>query len=276
MASFASANVKPRQDFWPLSATVSSNSSAMILLQQPGEAEEVEKPYGTHPHPCPESRATLPLGVLLVVLLMVLGWTFWGSADDVAETARSAGLFIQFSGMANYSIVILEAYELSKALHNTAAFSGQLIGIYMGTAALGSFVMSMILWKFPDVWKTHSRHVLLFSQLLNIVGFCVYCWVNSYVAFQAISSYNEARGLCTALLLSRIVSGTGHGISSQFLQVSFAHITSPGDRPEQMTRFVFTNTLGIGLGPLISAGLGLLDFCPAGEVSRFELVGQAQ
>jgi len=178
--------------------------------------------------------------------------------------------------MTNYSIVILESYQLSKALGHDAAFSGQVIGIYMAAAAFGGLIMSLVLWGYPGVWKQRARELLLFTQISGIIGFSIYAWVTSYVTYNAIGTAAEANGLSTALLVARVISGIGHGIIATLLQVTFAHITPAQERPAQMIRFWFVNTLGIGVGPMIAAAMRLLDFCPPGHPPRFELVGLGQ
>lgn len=226
---------------------------------------------------CPEVHATLPCSILLAILLFSVGYLVWWNTDSSPqETARSTGLFIQFAGMANYSMVILEAYQLAHALHFDAAFSGQLIGIYMGATAVGGLAMALKLWYQPGIWKNNPRTTLITAQIFNITGFCIYAYVTEYVASFTIDTFWESRNLAAALLAARICSGVGHGVTATLLQVSFAHLTPTAERPAQMTRFMFVNTLGIGMGPMIAAGLRVLHFCPPGQPGRFELVGQAQ
>lgn len=283
------------KSYMPMSTFADSpieQPTSLALAQVPAmydsqtvEAKQQNPPnwlLGVHPKPhsqpaCPEIHATLPLVSLLLVLTLTVFWLLRGSAGaGTAEVARSTGLFVQFCGMTNYSIVILEAYQLSKTLHHDAAFSGQLIGIYMAATAVGGIATSVMLRHSPEIWKTHPRQVLICGQLFNITGFCIYAWVTSYATYNVIDTDQEASSLSHALLVSRIGSGIGHGLGASLLQVSFAHLTPVEERPAQMTRFMFTNTLGIGLGPMIAAGMRLIEFCPPGMPVRFELVGQAQ
>jgi hypothetical protein len=229
------------------------------------------------PPPCPRIHDTVPLGVLFLALALTVAWLIYVTSEsDVAESARSTGLFIQWCGMTSYSIVILDAYQLAKTLHHDAAFSGQLIGLYMAATAVGGLITSSMLWYYPDVWKMYGRLVLLLGQAFNITGFCTYAWITSYVSYNVINTPGEHETLSAALLFARVNSGIGHGIGATLLQVSFAHLTPVQDRPAQMTRFMFVNTLGIGLGPMIAAGMRMMEFCPLGQPPGFELVGLAQ
>jgi hypothetical protein len=257
----------------------SSIPSKLSLSELSGKQEQnaIVESHPRQSSACPEVHATLPLGVLLIAGAITVAWITRESADSgAAEAARSCGLFVQFCGMTNYSIVFLEAYRLSKALLHDAAFSGQLIGIYMGASCFGGLITSTMLWGTPDLWKTKPRQVLLGSQILNIVGFCIYAWVNSYLTYNVVDTLEESKIFSTALLFARVCSGIGHGISATLLQISFAHLTPAEERPAQMTRFLFVCTLGIGLGPMIAAGLNLLDFCDAAHPMHFELIGQSQ
>jgi len=234
---------------------------------------------GIVPASCPRVHALFPAGVLLAMLMLALTWRMHAcSNSDIAEKARTISLFVQFCGMSTYSIVILESYQLSKALGHDAEFSGQVIGIYMAAAAFGGLIMSLVLWYHPDIWKLRARELLLFTQMGGMIGFSMYAWVTSYVTYNSIDTADGANDLSNALLLARVISGIGHGIIAFLLQVTFAHITPAHERPIQMTRFWFVCTLGIGVGPMIAAGMRLLDFChvqPA-HTPRFDLVGLGQ
>lgn len=228
---------------------------------------------------CPRYYLALPLCTLLVTLLLVI-FVKWYPASSrevsVSEQARSVGLFPQVCGLISYSIVIVEAYQLSIALDHGAAFSGQLIGIYMAASVLGSLIMSWMLRAYPDIWKMHAREVFVISQLLSLAGFGIYAAILYHLAQITVTS-QATTSLSTALLTARAISGVGQGVSSNLLQVIFAYTSPLHERPAQMTRFVFVSTLGVGLGPMIAAASHLLDFCPAaGLAPRFELVGLAQ
>jgi hypothetical protein len=137
-------------------------------------------------------------------------------------------------------------------------------------------MMSLVLWCCPGVWKLRAPEILFFTQITGMIGFSIYAWVTSYVTYNSIDTEAEANSLSSALLVARVISGIGHGIIATLLQVTFAHITPAMERPTQMIRFWFVNTLGIGVGPMIASAMRLLDFCPPGHPPRFELVGLGQ
>lgn len=227
---------------------------------------------------CAQSYLAPPLGVLFLGLVALIAGQQYGNSEGLstAELARSVGLFAQMCSLMSYSILIIEAYQLSKALQHDAAFSGQLIGMYMAASVIGSLVMAQLMRSYPDMWKMQARQVFLLSQLLGISGFSIYSAVTSYMAYLPLITPEATQSLSIFLLVGRAVAGAGQGISSTLLQVTFAHTTPVKERPVQMTRFVFVSTLGVGVGPLVAALMHLLDFCPEGGSPRFELVGHAQ
>jgi hypothetical protein len=257
----------------------SEGRSSGVIAEQKGmsaqDAPAVD--YGVTPHSCPAIHTVVPTVILSIVMLVaILFLAKAGGQGETAEAARCAGLYQQFCGVCNYSVVIVESYRLSKALGHSASFSGQLIGIYMFAAAFGGSIMAIVLKIVPDVWKQRPREALILAQILNIVGFSLYTWVTSTVTYEAISTWTEAKHLTVAIMVARAMSGIGHGFCAQLLQVSFAHLTPLEHRPSQMARFFFVNTLGIGLGPMLAATMRVLDFCPKNTPPRFELAGVSQ
>jgi len=230
------------------------------------------------PKSCPRIYLAIPLGTFCLILSVVMAWHGFTKSDAMSssELARRVGLFAQFCGLSNYSIIIIEAYQLSQKLHRGAGFSGRLIGTYMATAVVGSLITSGLLRVSPTIWKTNARQVFVIAQILSMIGFFLYASVTSYMTHNDLSNPEHVQYLATTLLAARATSGAGQGMSSTLLRVTFAYTVPKHERPAQMTIFALVSTLGIGLGPIVAACLRLLDFCPAGGPPRYELTGLAQ
>lgn len=219
--------------------------------------------HDTYAEACPKASTTLPLGALFIFAGLVLAQLHrMTSEHSVPEQARSVGLFLMFTGMTNYSMFILDSYHLAEAIGQDASYSGELLGIYFAASGTGSLVMSLLLWVWPPLWKTQPRRILGLTQLITVAGCCIYAWIASYIAYRKVHFVAEVQLLRVWLLVARALCGAGQGLSSSLLQVSFARLTPAPQRPAQMTRFLFSVTLGIGLGPIIVSFMSMLNFCP--------------
>jgi len=69
--------------------------------------------------------------------------------------------------------------------------------------------------------------------------------------------------LLIGLVVGRVVGGWGSGIRLMLTRAHVARFTPVDKRPEQQSRFLFTITLGVGLGPLLAAAVKTLDSCRA-------------
>ena len=112
--------------------------------------------------------AAVVVVVAMIIILMFFRW--YMVSYDYSNVALTANLLISFVGFVNYSSVILDAYEFSRAVGHRAAFSGMVIGIFMwGTAAGFSFCwLAMKYW--PEVWRNQTKSMLQMGLACQIVG----------------------------------------------------------------------------------------------------------
>mmetsp|Transcript_32306 Transcript_32306/g.57149 ORF Transcript_32306/g.57149 Transcript_32306/m.57149 type:complete len:595 (-) Transcript_32306:290-2074(-) len=256
----------------------SSTRPAILVSKLPGAAQSAgmqQAALWTMPNvrsgACLWTYQLLPTGVLLLLMSIALFLLARRVHQvEVDEAARSVGSFQQFVGLANYSALIVDSFQLTMAVGHSAGASGRLIGMYMlGTAIGGVLMWGALKWRL-QIWKDWPRQILISVCSSNLISFILSVWITSWVTNHA--DNGQAYGL---LCLCRFISGIGHGVGAQLLQVSFAYLTPVRERPQQMVRFFFVNTLGIGLGPILVGGVWMLDLCPPGT-GHFELSGIVQ
>lgn len=215
----------------------------LTLLQLQHET----KPIKVMSHRASSRIACASLGVCFATLLAGLS-VRWARVDGSVEVARSFLVLLAGYNMMCYSIVILDSYQLSIALSKHATFSGLMISVYQLGAGIGSCVMWCLLKCRPILWKQSSGSVLLFALLVHLLGAVGYT-----MACERMSHSASTKWLPALLVSSRLVSGIGGGSWLQLGDMSIARLSPHNQRPYHIGRAILAATVGLGLGPVISA-----------------------
>lgn len=216
----------------------------------------------------------LPLGAIASSVFLIACF-FKGHVErnEAPQAARSIYLVLTFVLALNYTIVILDSYDLSKTLGLSEATSGRMVGTYMLGACLGAGTMWVLQRRKPQLWRDDPWSALLAGLICQLIGSFLYTWVASKATY---GSELELRGssLPHLLMLARFVGGIGSGSCQQFYVASMLHVTPVAERSEHTSRWVFSGMLALGLGPPIASVLQALNFCEPSP--RFDLVGYVQ
>ncbi|CAE7705042.1 CACNA1C [Symbiodinium sp. CCMP2456] len=153
--------------------------------------------------------------------------------------------------LASNTAAIVDAYDVSRAVDRSAAFSGLLIGIFMAANLTGAAFSTVLQCFRPQLWSTHARRAMFWPLLCCSCGPLLYCIPTGLIYTGRGREWQE--GLAALLLLSRILSGLGAGAASQVGLVCIAKGSSATEKSKHMVRFLFANMLGCGLGPLLPA-----------------------
>eukprot|EP00421_Protoceratium_reticulatum_P052566 CAMPEP_0168507002 /NCGR_PEP_ID=MMETSP0228-20121227/77659_1 /TAXON_ID=133427 /ORGANISM="Protoceratium reticulatum, Strain CCCM 535 (=CCMP 1889)" /LENGTH=478 /DNA_ID=CAMNT_0008524101 /DNA_START=71 /DNA_END=1507 /DNA_ORIENTATION=- len=201
----------------------------------------------------PLAAATGATALALLVLWLHVGRT------SIAQAARSVYLFVNFGLVLNYTVVILDSYDLFQKLGADEAASGRMVGNYMLGFTLGAISMWLLLRCTLDLWRDRPRQVLVFSLLFQLAGAFAYTWVANVV------DTGTGCGVhATILICARFVSGMGSGACQQFYMPSVLHLTPVASRAEHTARWV----------PVLAALLRTFQVCRGDPL--FALVGHAQ
>lgn len=222
------------------------------------------------------AEVTPPIAMGFVLVTVLAGLIWRTRRGTLADGAKLVMLLAQFTSAFNFTVVILDAYQLSKAMGQGATFSGLLIGMYMLFLPLGSLVVWMVLRHSPEVWQTRARSGFIAALMFNSIGAMLYAIVE-ILAFSGLGNASawQVYGLVTCACCARAATGIGGGICNQMCQALFAKMIPVRERPHQMVRLTLVTMLGVGLGPLVAAALHTFKLCPASR-HVFESVGLVQ
>jgi len=216
--------------------------------------------------PCPQIHSVVPpVATIIAVLIILWAFRWWTGLCEPAAAACSIMLFLAFTLQLNYTVIIPDSYPLAHSIGESAAYSGQLIGIYKPGSCVGSFLTWMLLKTWPDIWRTHPRFLLSIGLITSIVGALLYTSL-AYMAV-AVDQRGQPSIMAPIFLVSRFVMGAGAGLVMQLTFVSVARLTQSDERPNQMARLQLSNTLGIAGGPFMDSVLQVLEFCPHGPLA---------
>jgi len=231
----------------------------------------------------------LPIGsVLVFAVLASLFLCGHVQRTSVQQAARSVYLTVNFVLVLNYTIVILDSYDLCSTLGLSKADSGRMVGTYMLGFCAGAVGSWLAVRVRPLLWRELPKTLLfagLSCQLAGSVAYSIVALKATVAAgkiadlplvgiAKALFGLRDSPWLAHLLMASRFTGGAGSGICQQFYVSSMLHVTPVHERSEHTSRWVFSGMLAIGLGPMMAAAVQALDLC--GHWPRFELVGHVQ
>ena len=188
---------------------------------------------------------------LAVAGLVLAGLCIRARSRHGIQIAVDVIVLAQCNMLASNTAAIVDAYDVSRAVDRSAAFSGLLIGIFMAANLTGAAFSTVLQCFRPHLWSTHARHAMFWPLLLCSCGPLLYCVPTGLIYTGRGQEWQE--GLAALLLLSRILSGLGAGAASQVGLVCIAKGSPATEKSKHMVRFLFANMLGCGLGPLLAA-----------------------
>lgn len=237
---------------------------------------------GASSPPCPLLSGVLPTGAALAAMLVALGLLrLHVRRTNEAQAARSIYLMLNFILVMNYTVVILDSYDLCKAVGLSGAASGRMVGTYMLGFCAGAVCMWLLVRFRPSLWRDAPQKVLLAGLSFQLLGAAAYTFVAQEVVGSrhgpGASSFSPFLQdlLPRLLMLSRFVGGIGSGSCQQFYVSGMLHITPVSARTVHTARWVFSGMLAIGLGPVIAALEQEIEPCKGGG-THFELAGHVQ
>jgi len=189
-----------------------------------------------------------------VILLSMLDCLKREEVASPREAAVSCMMGLQFVGMLTYSLPILHSLDLATAVARDAAWSGQMVGVFALGIMFGGCIIWMFLICWPQLWRRWTRTVLLTGLACSIVGVLLFL---STVLILETGRQNHSAALL--LVAARFISGVGQGINAQFNITTLARLTAATERPSRMTTFLFANMMGVGIGPIVAAGVQALQ-----------------
>ena len=201
---------------------------------------------------CAPWRQGVPAAASFVVAGFVLaGLRLRARSRSSIQVAVDVIVLAQCNMLASNTAAIVDAYDVSKAVDRSAAFSGLLIGIFMAANLTGAAFSTVLQLFHPHLWSTHARHAMFWPLLVSASGPLLYCLPTGLIYTGRGSELQES--LAVLLLVSRILSGLGAGAASQVGLVCIAKGSRASEKSQHMVRFLFANMLGCGLGPLLAA-----------------------
>jgi len=176
-----------------------------------------------------------------------------------SERAKSCIFLAQFVEAIAFTGIIVDSYQVCKALGASTAFSGLLVGLWSAGCTVGVLSMMMVLEAWPSAWR-HLRRILLFCQSLDLVGASAYAAVLVYaLGLQGDDGGGERTGAIYLLAGVRVVWGVGSGVVGHCGGVVITMITSDEDLPNQQQARMFWQSLGLGFGPMLAGTVIFLD-----------------
>lgn len=175
-------------------------------------------------------------------------FVWWAKGKSVLDRALMLLLLGMFSSLLQYSIVIPESNDVAESVGRHAAFSGKVIGAYFV-----GHIISMVSWYIfskinPDGWLNYGKPLVAVSLLVNSAG----AWCYSYL----VVTRSVTPQVIAALLMSvRVLSGIGSGSFLFMNQICVITLVSRAEITGKMANFYLASVMGIGMGPLIAAGM---------------------
>lgn len=206
--------------------------------------------------------------------LSVLDGGNHNGVDTNVETARTIGCYFALVDSIIFTMVIPDSYDLTKSLGGGATLSGAMIGAHKFGTALGALSFFVLIQYVPNVWRFQTRSTFLVCVVFNLVGTGTYTLI-AEAANGRLGDNGLRELLLVGLFMGRIINGCGSGIRLMLTRTHIARLTPADERPAQQARFLFSITLGMGLGPILAAAVKYSDMCSGGLQPRFEPVGLA-
>ncbi|CAJ1410456.1 unnamed protein product [Effrenium voratum] len=183
--------------------------------------------------------------VLVVVTLLFL-LHHRAKTRNAASRATDIIVVLQCNILASNTAALVDAYDVSASVGQSVAFSGLFIGIFMAGSLLGAAFLALVQNFQPDLWR-QARATMMAALTLYVAGPILYC-----VPTGLIYAGKGGGALGFLLLCSRLLQGLGAGAASQLGLVCIAK-GSGSQKSRFMVRFLFSNMLGCGLGPLLAS-----------------------
>ena len=197
------------------------------------------------------TQAIPAVASLAVAGLVLTGLCIRARSRHGIQIAVDVIVLAQCNMLASNTAAIVDAYDVSRSVDRSAAFSGLLIGIFMAANLTGAAFSTVLQCFRPHLWSSHARRAMFWPLLLCSCGPLLYCLPTGLIYVGRGQEWQE--GLAALLLLSRILSGLGAGAASQVGLVCIAKGSHATEKSKHMVRFLFANMLGCGLGPLLAA-----------------------
>uniref|UniRef100_A0A7S4VFB8 Major facilitator superfamily associated domain-containing protein n=1 Tax=Alexandrium monilatum TaxID=311494 RepID=A0A7S4VFB8_9DINO len=255
--------------------------SDSLRFGRAGHLAGLEAAVATSASPlCPGAAIILPVGTAaLVVISLLVALRVYVVRTSEAQAARSIYLMINFILVMNYTIVILDSFDLCAAVGLSGGASGRMVGMYMLGFCFGSVCMWLLVRGHPHLWRDSPQRVLIWMLTFQFVGSALYTFVSHTVVYVrvehglAFSPFMRS-ALPVMLMSSRFISGLGSGSCQQFYVGSMLHLTPVAARSTHTARWVFSGMIAIGIGPMVAAALQELE--PCGTDKHYDLVGWTQ
>lgn len=242
---------------------------------------------------------TLPVGPVVVVIAVALVTVLLGSSvhkNSPEQAARNVYVTVNFVLVLNYTIVILDSYDMCATLSMSEADSGRMVGNYMFGFCFGAACMWRLTLGMPDMWRHAAPKAILVGLMFQAVGAVAYAVIAvrataiaqsadfaniPFGVYEALFAMRSTGRMPTILMASRFVAGFGSGWCQQFYVTAQLHLTPVQERPEHTGRWVFSGMLAIGLGPMVASILQMIepergvapDFVPVGFAQMMVIVG---
>lgn len=189
------------------------------------------------------------------------------------EATRKANyviLFPQCVMVIGFTIPLLDSYQISQAYRMAPGFSGLLVGSFFFGSAIGS-LLSFLLLRFVPNTVMQPKAAAVAALSLHMIGYAVYLYGLLSSSIKQAHPY-----LAMVLILGRVVSGSGHGMLAQIVNTSTQRWNVGDEVNQQASRVFFTNSLGVGGGPLLAAASHVISGVPSWSASAFHIVPLCQ
>jgi len=197
-----------------------------------------------------------PLLMLLILALVSIPFLrHVMGVRNIAEQATFCTYIVQVTNFISFTLVITTSYLMAVMVGADIAFSGAIIGFYMTGSGLGFFISWALLMQCPNLWRSHPRLVLPLTLLLGLSGSIGYAAISFMVPLGVKVPLVVFR---VTLLMTRALTGIGQGVAAMYVRVMNVRLTPAEHRMAQGVNFQFSISLGMGLGPFLSA-LASLD-----------------
>lgn len=157
----------------------------------------------------------------IVISLGFSAWMHWKQAlKGSFDLAFSLMFLLEFIQFAINTSVIVDAYDVSKYLDQSASFSGLLISTFMIGFLVAASSLSLLMMRYTELWCKFPKILFLIALICSLCGSFLYV-----VTLAILPSFAEPQELAWLILLSRFLGGFGAGISEKTGQVAISKST---------------------------------------------------
>lgn len=212
----------------------------------------------------PLSGSLIAQLALVMVSCLAVGTTFvrfffrmGGNSASPMSMALAMSVFAVFLENTLFSVLFVDGSELV----SDTSLSGRIIGMQKTGTACGTCIVFIAFQLIPDLWRTGGPRYYIIGFCLQVLGALAF----SSVGFKLWMGHEVANAL-SILNSCRFLQGVGGGLQVAFGLQQTAFIVKGQTRTLQNTRFFLGGCLGMGMGPLMAAGmLQLAEVVPTQE-----------